>query len=165
MATETWYADVDFIAPRPIGDEATDDLLDRLAPYGGALALSRDGKAGGVSVAIEADGAVQASKVAAETAGTVLSAYGPLDVVKIDVRTEAVMEAEISAPSIPELVGYAEIAEMAGVSRQRARQFADIDGFPMAVVETAAGPLRTKASVEAWVETRNTKPGRPRVHA
>jgi len=65
-------------------------------------------------------------------------------------------------PVIPDLVSYAEIAEIAGVSRQRARQFADIEGFPKPVVETAAGPLRLKASVEAWVERRNTKPGRPR---
>lgn len=73
------------------------------------------------------------------------------------------MKEEIETPTIPDLVGYAEIAEIAGVSRSRARQFADLDGFPAPVVETAAGPLRLKSAVQAWVATRNTKPGRPRV--
>ena len=64
-------------------------------------------------------------------------------------------------PSIPELVGYAEIADMARVSRQRARQFADLSGFPVAVITTQAGPLRVRRSVEQWLAVRHPKPGRP----
>lgn len=64
--------------------------------------------------------------------------------------------------TIPELVGYAEIASMAGVSRQRARQFASLEGFPTPAVETSYGPLRLKTEVQSWLDTRNTRPGRPK---
>jgi hypothetical protein len=48
---------------------------------------------------------------------------------------------------IPELVGYAEIATMAAVSRQRARELPGKPGFPPPAVTTATGPLRVKADV------------------
>lgn len=64
-----------------------------------------------------------------------------------------------SRPS-PPLAGYAEIA---GVSRQRARELGTLPGFPPAVVETQSGPLQMRSQVEAWVaKWERTKPGRPR---
>ncbi|GAA5203106.1 hypothetical protein GCM10025773_32100 [Microbacterium jejuense] len=56
-----------------------------------------------------------------------------------------------------EVVGYAEIADMAQVSRQAARAWADNPTFPPAVIETAQGPLRAKDAVQAWLENRNTR--------
>jgi hypothetical protein len=66
------------------------------------------------------------------------------------------------SPTIPELWGYAEIADHFDVTRQRARQLVDLPGFPVAVVDTASGPLRVRAQVEAWGETWQRKSGRPR---
>lgn len=71
-------------------------------------------------------------------------------------------EEQLNRPSIPELVGYAEIAEMFGVSRQRARELADRSDFPPAVVTTKSGPLRVKRQVEAWASTWERHAGRPR---
>ncbi|HLR55184.1 MAG TPA: hypothetical protein VK096_00325, partial [Actinomycetales bacterium] len=113
-----------------------------------------------MSLAIDAKTALEAANKAARIVDDALEA--DTKITKLDVRDASTMAQEITTPVIPDLVSYAEIAEIAGVSRQRARQFADIEGFPKPVVETAAGPLRLKASVEAWVERRNTKPGRPR---
>lgn len=60
------------------------------------------------------------------------------------------------------LVGLTEIADMLGVSRQRAGQLAATEGFPEPVARLAAGPIYESADVEAWARTRNTKSGRPR---
>jgi hypothetical protein len=62
---------------------------------------------------------------------------------------------------IPELVGYAEIATMAAVSRQRARELPGKPGFPPPAVTTATGPLRVKADVELWLSSWDRTPGRP----
>lgn len=164
MTAGTWYADVDFIAATPISLDEAETILDTLAERGGALSLSADGLAGGVSIALDTTDAVAASREAAEVTVEAFASHD-LTVVKIDVRREDVADAELGAPVIPPLVGYAEIADMAGVSRQRARQFAAISSFPTPVVETASGPLRLRSSIEAWLATRNTRPGRPRESA
>ena len=165
MTSGTWFAAVGFIATTPIDDDSADEIIDVLDSHGGVLSLSRDGKAGTVSIAFDATSIADASQVATTVALDALTTHSGIEVIKLDVRDEATMETETNEPVIPALIGYAEIAELAGVSRQRARQFAKIDGFPVAVVETAAGPLRLRASVLAWLETRNTQPGRTRVHA
>ncbi|WP_152188198.1 hypothetical protein [Georgenia satyanarayanai] len=165
MTAGTWYADVDFITTSPVSSDEAESVAETLAEHGGAVSISADGKAGAISIAFEADSVEDASRIATRIATDNLGGHGRLDVVKLDVRNEAVMEKEIATPVIPELVGYAEIAELAGVSRQRARQFADIPGFPAPVVETAAGPLRTRAAIDAWLAHRNTSPGRRRVNA
>ena len=60
------------------------------------------------------------------------------------------------------LMGLKEIADLLGVSRQRAGQLAATEGFPQPVARLAAGPIFESADVEAWAKTRNTKSGRPR---
>jgi hypothetical protein len=81
------------------------------------------------------------------------------------VLPRSVFELRVEQPSIPELWGYVEIAEHFGVTRQRARQLTDLAGFPAAVVDTAAGPLRVRQQVEAWGSTWERKSGRPRKSA
>jgi hypothetical protein len=65
------------------------------------------------------------------------------------------------AQQIPEMVGYAAIATMAAVSRQRARELSGKPGFPPPAVTTASGPLRVKADVELWLSSWDRTPGRP----
>lgn len=62
------------------------------------------------------------------------------------------------------LVGVREIAEMLGVSRQRAdqisRAYAD---FPAPEAELASGRVWKRASVDRWIKAHPVrKPGRPR---
>jgi prophage regulatory protein len=49
-----------------------------------------------------------------------------------------------------ELVGLKEIAEMLGVSKQRAGQLADHIDFPQPLGEISAGRVWKRADVEAW---------------
>ena len=54
-----------------------------------------------------------------------------------------------------------EIAELLGVSKQRAHQIADAPGFPVPVAEDARGRLWDRREVKAWAkEWRREKPWR-----
>jgi predicted DNA-binding transcriptional regulator AlpA len=48
------------------------------------------------------------------------------------------------------LMGTTEIAQMLGVSRQRAGQLVRTEGFPLPVVRLAAGPVWESADVDQW---------------
>lgn len=65
-------------------------------------------------------------------------------------------------PLFPKVVGYAEIARMTGVSRQRAAMFPKIATFPKPVIETSQGPLYSEHAVAAWAAKRGVKAGRPK---
>lgn len=69
---------------------------------------------------------------------------------------------QLERTTVPQLVGNADIADMLGVTRQRAAQLADVDGFPPAVMTIKAGPLRVRDQVEDWARTWNRKAGRPK---
>lgn len=57
------------------------------------------------------------------------------------------------------LIGFADVARIAGVTRQRARQFVKSPGFPAVIHNTSYGPLYRRDQVEEWARARNTKPG------
>ncbi|MCP2377913.1 hypothetical protein [Cutibacterium modestum] len=79
----------------------------------------------------------------------------------LEARQEGEFFAGLDRPLFPPVAGYAEIAEAAGVSRQRIRQLAGTAGFPVPVIETTQGPLFPKAAAEQWARTRQPKAGRP----
>ena len=52
---------------------------------------------------------------------------------------------------VPEpLMGLTEIAELLGVSRQRAHQLAATYGFPKPMARLAVGPIWKRADIEQW---------------
>ena len=58
-------------------------------------------------------------------------------------------------------VRVAEIAELLGVSKQRAHQIADESGFPVPVAEDGRGRQRDQREVTAWAKRwRREKPWR-----
>ena len=59
----------------------------------------------------------------------------------------------------PKLAGLAEIAGLAGVSRQRAGQLAAHPAFPAPVARLAMGPVWREADVTKFLATER-KPGR-----
>lgn len=65
------------------------------------------------------------------------------------------------------VVGVAEIAELLGVSRQRAIQIVrDHADFPEPVADLASGRVWHRPSVDAWIAAHpDRKPGRPRKRA
>ena len=59
----------------------------------------------------------------------------------------------------PKLAGLAEVASLAGVSRQRAAQLANHPDFPAPVARLAMGPVWREADVQKFLDTPR-KPGR-----
>lgn len=59
----------------------------------------------------------------------------------------------------PKLAGLAEVASLAGVSRQRASQLSKHPDFPKPVAELAMGPVWREADVQKFLDTPR-KPGR-----
>jgi hypothetical protein len=160
-----WQATVEWATTDTYSEDALDVLMDHLEGHDAAAgpnslpATDPDGRDYWAAVVtVEANTLRQAIAAALEL---VEGATGE-KATAVEVLPDDVAEARALAPSIPELVGYAEIAEMFGVTRQRARQLVDLPGFPAAVVETTAGPLRVRRQVEVWGQTWERKSGRPR---
>jgi hypothetical protein len=55
-----------------------------------------------------------------------------------------------------ELVGVTEIADVLGVSRQRASQLASTKGFPEPLAKLACGQIWEREAVELWEKDRKT---------
>jgi hypothetical protein len=81
------------------------------------------------------------------------------------VKLEAVewerLGAELKQPPGPELVGIAELAELASVSRQRASILARRAGFPDPLATLAAGPVWDLYAVRRFLEGWTRQVGRP----
>ena len=158
--TTTWSARVDWPTPDP-SDDTLVTVAAAVDPYHGAVRY--DAAAGALSIQITVDAptlrqAVDAALAAARQAAQAAELrFAPT---RIEVLPESVFHQEIHNPRIPDLVGYAEIATMAGVSRQRAREFPDLPDFPPAVAEPSTGPLRIRQQVAIWLSTRSRTPGR-----
>lgn len=132
------------------------DAVDHLSP---SATFGPDDDTGSIAVFVDASSAHAAS----DAACSILAEALPDAVITgIEVRQEGEFFADLERPIFPAVVGYAEIAEIAGVSRQRVRQLADSDGFPSPVIETAQGPLFPQVAAERWASSRQPRSGRPR---
>ena len=65
----------------------------------------------------------------------------------------------------PKLAGLAEIASLAGVSRQRAGQLAAHPDFPQPVQRLAMGPVWREADVQAFLATPRKAGRKPKATA
>jgi len=161
MSTETWSALIDW------ADECTDEQLaaiaEALAGHHGALTTNAVAGRVSAQLTVQATTLRQAiDNSLAAVRDAVHGAHGRFNPVRVDVVDEATFQAELAEPAIPPLVGYAEIAEMAGVSRQRARELPNLPDFPPAVTETSSkGPLRVRSQVATWIQGWERRAGRP----
>ncbi len=62
----------------------------------------------------------------------------------------------------PKLAGLAEIAGLAGVSRQRAAQLAARPDFPAPVARLAMGPVWRESDVQKFIDTPRKAGRRPK---
>lgn len=157
-----WTARIEWSTPDPYDLDSLDMLVTKLGSW--HAAIGREAVPAGADEKWSATLTVEEStlrKAIAAALKIVEDATGwgaeAIEVLDADVHEHRVMQ-----PSIPELWGYGEIADHFGVSKQRAAQLAGRPGFPVAVVETKAGPLRIRSQVEGWGKTWDRKTGRPR---
>jgi hypothetical protein len=161
---KSWHVDVRFRTAKPFKEDAAFDLIEALAENSAAVSIERDCQGGTVSLSIDGSATVidalgAASDVVRKATKKLL---GAIDIIGLDGMTEEVFLEKLNQPAIPPVVGYAEIAELAGVTRQRARQFTVSRGFPQPVITTGQGPLMDRAAVVSWLSGRKATAGRPR---
>jgi hypothetical protein len=83
--------------------------------------------------------------------------------VEVRVLTDEAFVFEVEHPAAADLMGTAEVAQALSISRQRVGELSSTrPDFPRPVVKLAAGPVWSKASVEAFDRRWLRKPGRPR---
>lgn len=157
----TWHVTVGFTATASFDEDTPFDISEALNDYAASMSVSRDFSAGDIILTMEANTAIEATEKASNLVRKTLTEYEiDADLVSLITQSETEFQKELATPIFPEVVGFAEIAEMASVSRQRASQFPKIESFPAPVIETAQGPLMSKSAIAKWIETRNTRPGR-----
>lgn len=153
-----WYITVTFTTETPMDSEAGFDILDALVEHHPSAALAANG--GSISLTVSAPDAVQAAALIPQILAKAQPITGAATVVSLEILSEDAFQASLDEPEIPDLVGLTEIAEMAGVSRQRANAIVKQDSFPSPVLTLAAGQFRTRTAVQNWVENWTRKPGR-----
>jgi hypothetical protein len=82
-------------------------------------------------------------------------------IVKLEAVEWEQLGAELERPPGPELVGITELAQLAGVSRQRASILARRQGFPDPLASLAAGPVWDLHAVRRFLEGWTRQVGRP----
>ncbi len=82
---------------------------------------------------------------------------GKLEIEFVEVKTTERQNRDLEVSNLPELVGLAEIADMAGTTRQRVFQMTANRGFPFPVMELRSGRLWNKAAIESYLGNR--RPG------
>jgi hypothetical protein len=119
----------------------------------------------GAEITVDADSVFSAISRARKTFAKGVSKAGlpPWPVTRVSALTDAELDAELGRPSFPELVGIREIAELLGITPQRASTLCRSKSFPSPVAELRAGPVWTAPAVRRFVEGWQRQPGRPRL--
>ena len=154
-----WQVTVDFDATAAIDEEKAFDLIEELGGLAASAALDPDRMGGSMTVTVTAEDGMDALTRGLD-AFNGAEALGETTVRGFDVHDWDEVESRNREPIWPKVVGYAEIAAITGVSRQRAREFRKIDSFPDPVIETAQGPLYDEHAIREWAATRKTTAGR-----
>ncbi|MDN6134451.1 MAG: hypothetical protein L0J03_10140 [Brevibacterium sp.] len=143
----TWHTTT--TVPTTLSEDDAFDLLGTLTDRGAAIEF------GTHTMTVSMTGYGDNALAAAEDAATTLREAIPgTEILGVDAQTYEQLDEELRRPLFPEVVGYAEIAEKAGVRRQGARGFVDYEEFPHPVIETKQGPLRSKAAVERFLSRK-----------
>lgn len=101
-----------------------------------------------------ADDILRNARDATQTAGLRAQPVG------LHVQSRDDFDRGVIRPPLPVLVGFAEIAKIFSVSRQRARIVAERPDFPAVASQTGAGPLYVREQVEAFNRAWDRRPGR-----
>ena len=79
---------------------------------------------------------------------------GQVKIEKAEILSEERQARELEVSNLPDLVGLAEIAELAGTTRQRVFQMTANKGFPAAVLELRSGRLWSRPAIVRYLEGR-----------
>jgi hypothetical protein len=153
-------------AGEPPTTEQLGALTSALSHLGGAVTGSperpADGRSRyGAAVSVDAVDAVDAVKTAARAVRKAARAVGLADwaVIVADAVEEDALEAALSKPDFPALLGVRELAGLLGVTPQRASALARSATFPTPVAMLASGPVWAEPTVRLFVRDWQRQPG------
>jgi len=131
-----------------------ESVLEQLAEHHPAVSYG-DGLLS-TTVTVDAHSASQAIDLVQEL---VLSTLGraKLALERVEAMTEERQERELEISNLPDLVGLAEIAELASTTRQRVFQMTANKSFPAAVLELRSGRLWNRAAIARYLEDRENR--------
>jgi len=157
-----WAVTLDVRAARPLDDDGAGDLAELLSEYAAAVAVA--GAALSVTLTVEAATArsalAEAEDVVAERLGRLRVRVAGLDAA--EVLTTEEQDRRLAEPVLPRLAGVTEVAELLGVTRQRASALTMHPEAPTPVARLASGPVYVWNSWQRFAETWPRRAGRPR---
>ncbi|NWN89602.1 MAG: hypothetical protein HLX51_13880 [Micrococcaceae bacterium] len=153
---EILHVNIVFKAGERFTEDLAFDVSERLEAFAAVMSVAQDLMGGSIALTVEASGLTNAFETARSAVVTTLQAEGvDATITSVMVQAESEFQEELRAPVYPEVVGFAEIAKIVGVSRQRIRQLTEKPSFPRPVIRTGQGPLYTVHAVNRWAETRS----------
>jgi len=159
---ELWRAIVTFDSTAPLTDEQAGALtahlpiaVDRIDGEPGKLqGVEQDARGTHLSMIVPAGSLIEAVDEARQSAHEAyIAVFGVAGrLIAAHVLTEVAYREELTRPSPMDLIGVAEIGEMAGVSRERGRQLTHLPDFPPALATVRATVVYTRLSVELFLQ-------------
>ena len=118
----------------------------------------------GARMSIEAQSpAAAATEASRLPAGAAIDADLPhWETIRVEAVREDVLDEDLAAPQLPDLVSGPEAAEMNGVTPQRVHALAIGKQFPVPAIDRPHLKLWFRAAIERFAEGWDRKPGRPR---
>lgn len=138
--------------------ETTDSWENELVTVDGSVARI-PGR--GVDVTAYAPGDL-AMLDAAETTESEVARVVHAAPIGMEIMREPEWQRRAEAPTMPELMSAAEIADELSVSRQRVHQLRELTAFPAPLAELRGGAVWDAAAVRKFGQEWERKPGRPR---
>lgn len=161
MMTDTgdWVLTYTFDADPTL--ETMDEWGLRLESLDGSVARIPDR---GIDVTVYAPASLSIPDAIAKTIGDVTYVVQIGAPIGIEVVTEQEHSRRADAPTMPELMSAAEIADELGIARQRVHQLRRNNvGFPDPLAELRGGAVWDAIAVRKFKEEWDRRPGRPRV--
>ncbi|CAM4216134.1 hypothetical protein MYAV107488_04200 [Mycobacterium avium subsp. paratuberculosis] len=157
MTKTDWVITFTFDVDPPI--ETMDEWESRLDGFDASVAPIPDR---GVDLTVYAPGDLSMFDALNKTINEVAHVVQSGPPIGLEVVTEREHTRRAEAPSMPELMSAAEIADELGVRRQRVHQLRATSAFPAPLAELRGGAVWDAAAVRKFAQDWQRKPGRPR---
>jgi len=159
-----WSVLIEAAGGRKPAGAAIDLFIDSMLEHAGIVSVPQNRTGYGARLAVESPNPAAATALALDIFRAAVDDAGlpASSIVRVETITEAELDRELARPAFPELVGVGEIAELLGVTRQRASEVQTREGFPAPVARLKSGPVWTRASITTFVESWVRRPGRPK---
>ena len=145
-------------------DDIADDLVDLLKPQGGSVSYDSQMLAARFDVrAADPESSLAKARRIFGSALRKARFPGEPTIIAAEVETVEDLDRRLQDSNVPPLVGIAEVADVLGVSKQRASELSRQPSFPRPLAALAAGPIWDRFAIARFVERwPRRRTGRPK---